>query len=476
MKRNIILLITLLTGILLFSCNEQELIPPGKIQLVLNFNSIDASTGRVTSRMEDATNLIVSISKTNGEIIFERRKFDLLKIGDNYVSIPIDLPRGGYKLTDFMILNAKNEILFATPKSGSELAGLVKSPLPVYFGIIDNKISNVSVEVISTEYKRPELFGYVSFGIKLTNTEDLSISVIASNVTGTLSFLSSNVIILDENKDTIYNQILPAKVNRIFFNGKPDKNYQLVVIKQGYSKYLKEFKLSELIQELEEKPLLVTLLPALTFRTWIESYNHELEGFSFSFTSGGLTGKSLLVDWGDGTEKQIVSLGEEIIHVYDSNEPRFVSVTGDLTAITDLYFYYGFGPVSEISLIHLLNLKDFRMGFQRGPNEIDFSKNSKLETIDVLTSIERLDITYNPIVKNLSVGTGLSTESIDKLIETLYLNVQANSIYGGVLYFPKYNEETGKEEMVGPPSMSSISKLQYLETYFKWNIYPSSLD
>jgi hypothetical protein len=295
----------------------------------------------------------------------------------------------------------------------------------------------------------------------------------ASNNTGALSFISSKAIILDESKDTVYNQILPAKVNRIFFNGNPDRNYQLVIIKDGYARYFKEFKLSELNQELVGKPLLVTLLPALSFRTWIESYNHELKGFSFSFTIGGLTGKSLIIDWGDGTEKQIVSLGGEIIHIYNSNEPQFVSVSGDLTAITDLYFYYGFGPVSEISLMHLPNLKDFRMGFQRGPTEIDFSKNSKLETIDVLTSIERLDITHNPIIKNLAIGPRLSTESIDRVIESLYSNVQTNSIYGGVLYFPKYNEETGIEEMVGPPSSASIGKLQYLETYYGWNIYPS---
>lgn len=55
----------------------------------------------------------------------------MLNIGGAIISKLIELIPGSYKLTDFMLVDASDEVLFATPRKGSPMAMYVKNSLDV---------------------------------------------------------------------------------------------------------------------------------------------------------------------------------------------------------------------------------------------------------------------------------------------------------------------------------------------------------
>ncbi len=101
----------------------------------------------------------------------------LLKVGSKYITEPIALHAGDYAITDFMLVDADNEVLFATPQAGSPLAGAVSHPLPYSFTVSADVASTLDVEVIAVGELDPEDFGYASFGIQVNNVNAFKLSV-----------------------------------------------------------------------------------------------------------------------------------------------------------------------------------------------------------------------------------------------------------------------------------------------------------
>lgn len=108
--------------------------------------------------------LLVSLKNAEGETVLDRETLDLVPFGSSYMSVSLDLPTGDYAITEFLILDQEDEVKFATPVEGSELAVLVENPLPVEFSISDDVGTTVTLEVLEiTETTDPEDLGYVVF-------------------------------------------------------------------------------------------------------------------------------------------------------------------------------------------------------------------------------------------------------------------------------------------------------------------------
>jgi len=112
--------------------------------------------------------VLLSVKNEAGEMVLENKKLPLFSFGQSYVSENIELPLGNYKLTQFVVLDAANKTIYATPIEGSELAKYVEDPLPISFTVFENKTSLVVPQVLEIEPNdMPENFGYVSFGFEI---------------------------------------------------------------------------------------------------------------------------------------------------------------------------------------------------------------------------------------------------------------------------------------------------------------------
>lgn len=473
MKSTVRFLSLVLITIILQQCNEeQDQGPPGQIRF--SFNSIrnQDNGGRTTEDIPAGSYLVVSIQTSPGNYVYNNEHVDLLKVGDTFISPPLSLKPGNYFVTDFFVVSPEHEVIYATPQAGSALAANVDHPLPVDFSITSDGLLNLTMEVVSAANSSPEDFGYVSFEIDTVTVAHFQISVFIPGES-TPEFTSAELVIF-HNGDTVKTQLLEATINTVYFDEDPADKFSLVVIKQGYARYTRIFSLYELEDELNGKPLLVMLTPALTFTAVVETDGYLSQSFHFDIT--GPNGNAT-IDWGDGQTENFPLYDHSEDHLYDKAGKYFVTITGDLQNITDFYSYYGDGPMEEVDLMHLTELKDVRIGFTPGPRIIDLRQNKKLEYVDVSvnTNLEELLIAPDNVIKWLGISgpNHVSAAAINAVIDNLYQSVIDSDVdrTGGTFSYQIIG--SGHEnETVGPPSGTSLEKLNDLRTNYGWQILP----
>src|SRR5688500_17817360 len=63
--------------------------------------------------------VLLSIEKANGEVVEKNKKIPLYSFSTGYVSEDLLLATADYKLTQFVVLNSDDEVIYATPREGS---------------------------------------------------------------------------------------------------------------------------------------------------------------------------------------------------------------------------------------------------------------------------------------------------------------------------------------------------------------------
>ncbi|MEN8157857.1 MAG: hypothetical protein ABFS10_12980 [Bacteroidota bacterium] len=166
MKKQIHILSALLIGIMfLSSCNQVE--ETG--QLKFGFDLTEDATLKSTEPEHEIVAALVSIADASGAIIFDKEYLELIAFGGEFVTRSLKLPVGEFALTEFMLVDAAGEVVWATPKEGSPLAHLVRDPLPQHFGIRTDQTTSLDVQVIRVNDHPPSDFGYAEFNIEFVN-------------------------------------------------------------------------------------------------------------------------------------------------------------------------------------------------------------------------------------------------------------------------------------------------------------------
>jgi hypothetical protein len=106
-----------------------------------------------------------SVSKADGSTI--SGKLDLYSFNGEYVTHPTQFVTGTYNLEQFLILNADNKTIYATPLANSEMAEFVEHPLPFSFIVTEDDVTNVVPEVLAIRDQSPNEFGYGVFGFEI---------------------------------------------------------------------------------------------------------------------------------------------------------------------------------------------------------------------------------------------------------------------------------------------------------------------
>lgn len=174
--------------LLLFSCSQDSdefQAVPELGQASFTFSKLNRENNNSLSAKSlvglndiDPYAVVFTITNSNNEVIVDNRELLLLSFGTEFITESIGLDVGDYEITSFNIVNAQNEVIYASPLQGSQFAQLVSNPLPIPFSVFSNETTTVIPEVILVlDTDSPEQFGFVSFSFNIIETENLFVSV-----------------------------------------------------------------------------------------------------------------------------------------------------------------------------------------------------------------------------------------------------------------------------------------------------------
>jgi uncharacterized protein (TIGR02145 family) len=128
--------------------------------------------------LTDARKIVLTIQNAEGTPTkYTSSELKIYQMNGAFFSQKLVLKTGSYRLTEFLIMDSTENVIFAAPLTGSYEAQNVTYPLPIAFEVIKDISSRVNVEVISTVNKSPEDFGLVSFPITEVKTITFLITV-----------------------------------------------------------------------------------------------------------------------------------------------------------------------------------------------------------------------------------------------------------------------------------------------------------
>jgi PKD repeat protein len=333
MKRSLSLsIIIALYAIMFQSCNKDLETFQSQVEFSFSADILKASNEQGLS------SVVITIEDLQGNIVKNSEKIEIYNMNGYYISKPISLVTGEYKLSGFMVLNAANNIVYASPKEGSAKANLVNKPLPLVFTVQKDKVLKLSPEVLNTTECRPEDFGYSTFSFEIAGTFDFligafvynelsqnfeltpsNISIYCDTILVYSGKLNSNIDSTNMNYDSlgITNMIsLPEKYN----------NFNIQITKDGYTAYDKIFTKEELrlhYRKEDKGPLVVILEKGCTLPINSANFVAVPEGQiwphgkidieNYSITDAD----SYVFDFGDGTKSTQAAFIPNTYHTYN---------------------------------------------------------------------------------------------------------------------------------------------------------------
>ena len=234
---------------LVFACRNSELTeitPSNEIDF-----SINLSTGKSTNQAIPKS-VLVTIKDVENNIIYELEKLDLISFNDSYVTKKLVLNIGDYKLTEFLILDENDNVIYATPKEESEYASFVNDPLPIEFNISLKELTTLAVEIISTSDVVPAELGYADFSFKQVKTMQVVLGAYTNDLFQQATPNSATLIVASGGKEYI-NEEVNGSVNVLTLPDELD-SYEISVEKEGYKSYSYSFSADSLYQH-SQQPL-----------------------------------------------------------------------------------------------------------------------------------------------------------------------------------------------------------------------------
>jgi hypothetical protein len=257
------------------SCHKEKADLNGQIIIGLT-NLKNGLKSASSDTISTPVSIVVTIENASGKVVKNAEKVDLYNMNGDYISKPMSLVKGSYKLTSFLVLDVNNHVIYAAPLQGSPKAYLVQTPLPILFTVQYNVVTKLVPAVISTVGSSAEDFGYVSFSFDVAKTFDFLIGTFVYNDIAKNFELTSASISISGDNTSIYtgqlNSVQSASsvvsiydsigvTNKITL---PERynNFTLVISKDGYQTFSQTFTKAELklhLRSVDKGPLIVIL-------------------------------------------------------------------------------------------------------------------------------------------------------------------------------------------------------------------------
>jgi hypothetical protein len=253
------------------SCKKESNEPVAQeCQLEISFSA----DGLKSANSQNLTHVIVTIEDHLGNVVKDFEKIEIFNMNGLYISKPISLLTGDYKLTKFLVLTDANTVAYATPIEGSDKAYLVQEPLPKLFTVQKDIVNKLIPEVLSTVESNPKDFGYATFCFDIAETFDFLVGAFVYNDISKNFELTTASISIYSDATLIYSGELqanggvkPGNYNPLGITNKitlPEKyeEYTIEISKDSYINYSKDFTIEELrlYYRSEDKGPLVVIL------------------------------------------------------------------------------------------------------------------------------------------------------------------------------------------------------------------------
>jgi hypothetical protein len=232
----------------IFSCKKDKEQPKdanGTVSFGINISNLKSAINLKATKLyslNDVKNIVLTIQNSDGSATaYSSSKINILQMNGIFYSQKIALKVGSYKLTEFELLDASGNTIFAAPLAGSLQAQNVSNPLPVAFDVLKDEVTPVYVEVLSTENLTPEDFGLARFSFNEVKTFSFLIVVADSKKDEILSAkltVSSGSYNYVQNLENIANNVVTIKDSL--------NEYTLNVTKPNYQSYIHTFTYDEL--------------------------------------------------------------------------------------------------------------------------------------------------------------------------------------------------------------------------------------
>lgn len=245
------LLVVLGVCLLAAACHDARSAPeaePASVEFALGIKEarrLSAASARSLG-LESATAIVVSIVDSTGTRIYDSKQVALYNFNGDFLSHPLSLQPGSYRLTQFLVINGSGQVLYATPAEGAPLAHLVADPLPVSFNVSKDAVTTVRPEVLSTAAREPQDFGYASFGVHVVEALDFLVAAfVYDSATRALVLTTASIEVADEGGRVLYAGLLQALTNRVSVPAGRGQ-YRVTVTKPGHERYRRTFTSAEL--------------------------------------------------------------------------------------------------------------------------------------------------------------------------------------------------------------------------------------
>ena len=319
MKRFLLVsFITVLLACTFQSCKKtpsDQTKPEGQLEFAFSVNQLKSALKSTldSGYVQGITNVVVTIEDLQGNIVKNSEKIEIYNMNGYYISKPISLVAGGYKLTRFLVLDAKNNVVYASPMKGSAKAYLVQYPLAISFTAQKDVVTKLAPEVLSSADSRPEDFGYVTFSFDISKTFDFLVGAFLYNntsknfelTTASISIYSDTARVFSgqlgsTRTDSVVN---PTKYDTLGITNKitlPERytTFTVTISKFGYKTYSKTFTKEELrlqYRKEDKGPLVVILEKSSLFDGLVEYYkfNGNVLDYSGNNNNGTFLGRGL---------------------------------------------------------------------------------------------------------------------------------------------------------------------------------------
>lgn len=319
MKRFFLLsFITVLLAFTFQSCKntpDDQTKPEGQLEFAFSVNQLKSALKSTTDSgyVQGITNVVVTIEDLQGNVVKNSEKVEIYNMNGYYISKPISLVAGGYKLSRFFVLDAKNNVVYASPMKGSTKAYLVQNPLAISFTAQKDVVTKLTPEVISSADSRPEDFGYVTFSFDISKTFDFLVGAFVYNsssmnyeiTTASISIYSDTIKVFagqlgSTRTDSV---VYPTKYDTLGITNKitlPERytTFTVTISKLGYKSYSKIFTKEELRLQYrkEDKWPLVVILEKSSLLDGLIAYykfNGNVLDYSGNNNNGTFLGRGL---------------------------------------------------------------------------------------------------------------------------------------------------------------------------------------
>jgi hypothetical protein len=270
--RNLAGLFTLASVLYITGCHQDDAdVTPqsGKVTFSFGPKSINSGGGRLTDQ-GIPTFASYTLKRADGSNLTE--KIELFEFNGDFISSPQQLETGDYTLEQFLVLNAANQTIYASPLLGSELADLVDHPLPLPFEVAVDEVTNLVPEVLGLADHTPEEFGYVKFGFNLVQVTALTVPALPE--TEELEKVSYKFL---NDTDIVIGEVFPDEVISIpsLLGGVWHATIELWTTRECSEQQ----KLYRFTDDLTFNGS-VTILPEINQRNWNSLYHRTVGGIS----------------------------------------------------------------------------------------------------------------------------------------------------------------------------------------------------